>query len=300
MTFLEQQFQEFKDKVRSFIAAGNFDKAIEYVNSHINNFHNEGLCMGNSNMVILLSSEFTDLKKKETLGLLDNSEVSKLKNRLNFRLLALIGVDDVSNVTTNVIANNVVVNNNNVVVNNTWIIDGLNIKNPKNLKEFLAREWMPETDSEFKEIAKVANDVVDFLKQKIEDEMDFEDETKPLRKAIINFNKRQTPEGGLAIKQEIFAIERTINDFLKLEVKESGPEVALNNLMDINDIDDFYHELFTLLPTIMKENVADILMKNFLKEKEAFWNEYSGLSRIVFKTVFTPLKEKQFLLLKVD
>lgn len=72
------------DKLRRLIAENKTERALQILKAEISDQPDL------QNQIITLSAKFNDLRKKENIGLLDESELSKFRSQINFSVLGLI------------------------------------------------------------------------------------------------------------------------------------------------------------------------------------------------------------------
>lgn len=87
------------DKLRRLIADNKMDRALQNLKDNIANYPDQ------QNQVMMLSAKFNELRKKENMGLLDESELFKFHSQLSMAALELINdleATDKSLVTTSI------------------------------------------------------------------------------------------------------------------------------------------------------------------------------------------------------
>ncbi len=73
------------DKLRRFVAENKTDRALQILQDGINAYPDL------QNQLLTLAAKFADIRKKENIGLLDDSEAMKFNAQINYSLLEMIG-----------------------------------------------------------------------------------------------------------------------------------------------------------------------------------------------------------------
>jgi len=85
------------DKLRRLIAENKMDRAMTALRDGITAYPDL------QNQLLTLASKFTDIRKKENIGLIDESEAMKFHAQISFSVLELINEIEKINATTNMI-----------------------------------------------------------------------------------------------------------------------------------------------------------------------------------------------------
>ena len=72
------------DKLRRFVAENKTDRALQMLTDGITDYPDL------QNQLLTLTAQFTDIRKKENIGLLDNKEAMQFRTKLNFAVLEII------------------------------------------------------------------------------------------------------------------------------------------------------------------------------------------------------------------
>ena len=76
------------DKLRRFVAENKTDRALQMLTDGITDYPDL------QNQLLTLTAQFTDIRKKENIGLLDNKEAMQFRTKLNFAVLEIINEID--------------------------------------------------------------------------------------------------------------------------------------------------------------------------------------------------------------
>ncbi len=79
------------DKLRKFIAENKMDRALQVLKEGIASYPDL------QNQLLTLSAKFTDVRKKENMGMLDEGESSKLYSQVNYSVLELLNEIETTN-----------------------------------------------------------------------------------------------------------------------------------------------------------------------------------------------------------